>query len=260
MPEIKFGPGGTAGLGYVEGLNKIHELGLSALEVEFTYGVRMSNSEAKSVGDLAKKLNISLSVHGPYYINLASKEKAKIAASIKRILDSCERAHHMGASPVVYHSGFFQKEDPKAIREKIIENTSFIMDKIKSNNWKTTIAPELTGKPTQFGSVDELLDLKNETGCDITIDFAHQKARNNGHIDYDDLFLKLKNIPHIHSHFSGIVWTPKGERNHILTDENDIKELLFFIKKYNKNGTIINESPDPIGDAKKMMKSWEKIS
>ena len=47
---IRFGPGGTAGLGYSDGLNRISELKLGALEVEFTYGVRMSNEEAKKIG------------------------------------------------------------------------------------------------------------------------------------------------------------------------------------------------------------------
>ena len=110
---IRLGPGGTAGLGYDQAIPKIAELGLTAMEVEFTYGVRMKIEEAKRISELAKKHDIALSVHGPYYINLASKEPEKIEASIKRILDSCERAHYLGATHVVYHSGFFQKQDPK---------------------------------------------------------------------------------------------------------------------------------------------------
>jgi deoxyribonuclease IV len=256
---IKLGPGGTSGLGYDNGILKIAELGLSALEVEFTYGVRMSNDEAKRIGELARKSKISLSVHGPYYINLASNEKEKVDASIKRILDSCERAHFLGASHVVYHSGFFQKQDPKEIREKIIENTSFIMDKIKENKWKTKIAPELTGKPTQYGSIPELLDLRKETGCEITIDFAHQKARLQGKIDYSDVFDELKSLKHIHSHFSGIEWTEKGERRHKLTTEDDILPLAKEIIKRKADITIINESPDPIGDAVSMKDVFERL-
>ena len=69
---IKLGPSGTSGLGYDAAFQEIHKIGLNALEVAFTYGVRMSNDEAKKVGELAKKSNISLSIHAPYYINLAS--------------------------------------------------------------------------------------------------------------------------------------------------------------------------------------------
>jgi deoxyribonuclease-4 len=113
--KILFGPAGSAGLGNEEGVKHTKELGLEAMEVEFTYGVRMSNSDAKKVGEIAKKLGIKLSVHAPYYINLASKEKAKIEASKKRILQSCERAHYLNASPVVFHAGFYQGREKEEV-------------------------------------------------------------------------------------------------------------------------------------------------
>ena len=99
--KVLFGPAGL-GTPAVEGLERCKKLGLGAAEVEFTYGVRMTNATAKQIGAAAKRLGIKLSVHAPYYINLASKEKSKLNASKKRILQSCERAHYLGASPVGY--------------------------------------------------------------------------------------------------------------------------------------------------------------
>ena len=64
---IRLGPGGTAGLGYEEGLKKINELGLNSLEIEFTHGVNMSNDTAKKIGGIAGNLGISLSCHASYY-------------------------------------------------------------------------------------------------------------------------------------------------------------------------------------------------
>ncbi|MBD3164511.1 TIM barrel protein [Candidatus Woesearchaeota archaeon] len=247
---IKFGPGGTAGLGYGEGIPIIAGAGLSALEIEFTYGVRMSNEEAKKIGSMAQKYGISLSVHAPYYINLASKDAAKQEASIKRIMDSCERAHYLKASPVVYHSGFFQKQDAKRVREMITRNTSLIMDKIRENNWKVKISPELTGKKSQFGSIPELLDLRRDTGCEITVDFAHQRARQQGRIDYAEVLKKLKPLKHLHAHFSGIEWTDKGERRHLGLTKEEIIPFARAIKRADADITIINEGPEPIKDAK----------
>ena len=83
---------------------------LDCMEVAFTYGVRMSMEDAREVGALAKDKGIVLSVHAPYYINLASDEKEKIRASKKRILDACQRAHALGARNVVFHAGFYQKK------------------------------------------------------------------------------------------------------------------------------------------------------
>ena len=65
---------------------------------------------------------------------------------------------------------------------------------------------------------------------------------------------KLKPLGHIHAHFSGIEWTEKGERRHLLTSESYIKELFTPLKKYKIDITIINESPDPLGDSVKMKK------
>jgi deoxyribonuclease IV len=257
---IRFGPGGTAGLGYEEGLKHIAELGLNALEVEFTHGVNLSNERAEEIGDLARQNDVALSVHAPYFINLASSEKEKIQASIKRILDSCERAHNMGATNVVYHSGFFQKQKPKDVTEIITANTVLIMKKIKENDWKTKISPELTGKPSQFGSIPELLELRKQTGCEITVDFAHQLARQQGKIDYSEIFDQIKSLKHIHAHFSGIEWTAKGEKNHRITAREDLLPLIREILKRKADITLINESPDPIGDALKTKKLIEELN
>ena len=72
--KIKLGIAGSQGYKYEEIFKLLKESGLNALEVAFTYGVRMKKEDALVVGKLAKEYGISLSVHGPYYINLASKE------------------------------------------------------------------------------------------------------------------------------------------------------------------------------------------
>ncbi|MGD8462003.1 MAG: TIM barrel protein, partial [Desulfobacterales bacterium] len=87
---IKIGPAGSEGLGNLEGVRKVARMQLDCMEVEFTYGVRLSVKDAREVGALAKDKGIVLSVHAPYYINLASDEKEKIQASKQRIVDSCQ--------------------------------------------------------------------------------------------------------------------------------------------------------------------------
>ena len=82
---IRFGPAGF-GMPPLEGLEHTKELGLTAAEVEFTYGVRMNNKTAEQLGIKAKKLGIALSVHAPYYINLATPDKKKLANSYRNVL------------------------------------------------------------------------------------------------------------------------------------------------------------------------------
>jgi len=259
MPKILLGPAGSAGLGNEEGIKRCKELGLEAMEVEFTYGVKMNNEEAKKIGELAKKLDISLSVHAPYYINLNSEEKAKIAASKKRILDSCERAHYLGAKYVVFHAAYYGKKS-KDETYKIVKEAILDMQKtITKNKWNVILCPETTGKAKQFGDLDELIKLSKETGCGICIDFAHLKARYYGKIDFDEVCEKIKNIKNKTAHFSGIEYTEAGERRHIITKEAEIKELLSCLKKHEISIRIINESPDPFGDCVKSRKIREEM-
>lgn len=255
---FRSGPGGFEGLGAVEGLKRCHELGLDAAEIEFTYGVNMSNETAKEVGALAKALGVSLSVHAPYYINLASEEPEKIEASKKRILDSVERGHHLGAEFVVFHAAFYGKRTPQKTFEMVKDAVAGLMAAIKRNAWSPRIAAETTGKPSQFGSLDELRHLAKETGCAVCVDFAHLRARNNGVVDYDAVCVKVKGIEHVTGHFSGIQWSEKGEKRHIPTEEALVAELLSYLKKHGISIRLINESPQPMDDAVMTMRLAKK--
>ena len=251
---IKIGPAGTGGSSE-EGFKFIKEAGLDAVEVEFTYSVWMKKEDAIKIKELNKKLGLDLSIHAPYFVNLASKEKAKVHASKNRILKSCEIGHYLGAKYIVFHAGFYQKQDPEIIYQMIKEEILDMQKTIKDKKWGgVMLAPETTGKATQFGNLDELIRLKKETGCSLCVDFAHLRARDNGKIDYDSVMKKLEPLGHIHSHFSGIIFSEKGERRHELTKERDIKLLFEYLKKYKIDCNIINESPDPFGDAVKMKK------
>jgi len=256
---IRIGPAGSAGLGNEKGLERVRSLGLNAMEVEFTYGVRMSDGQAKKLGDRARELDVELSVHCPYYINLASSDKTKLVASKKRILDSCGKAHLLGARYVVFHAGFYQERSREETFWLIKKEIKDIVATIKKNKWnKVVLAPETTGKASQFGSLDELLELRQEVGCELCVDFAHLLARDN-RIDYNEIFNKLKGIGHIHAHFSGIEYTEKGERKHLVTDKKAIRPLAEKILERNIDITIINESPDPIGDSVKTKEIFEDL-
>jgi deoxyribonuclease-4 len=229
------------------------------MEVEFTYGVRMDLKTADEVGALAREEGIILSVHAPYYINLASEEEEKFIASKKRILDSCERAHAMGAKNVTFHAGFYQKRTAEVTYNLIEKAVIAMQEQILREGWRVTLCPEVTGKPSQFGSLEELLRLQKEVGCGITVDFSHLYARQQGDIDYAGILKKLpKNF---HAHFSGIEYGEKGERKHIRTTKKFFKPLAAELVDRNLDITIINESPKPYEDAlmmKTVVKNLEK--
>ena len=258
--EVRFGPAGIGGL--KEAIKNLHEYkknGLNAAEVEFTYRIYIKKkNDAKKIGQEAKALGIKLSIHASYFINLASTDKKKIEASKRRILDSCEIGHYLGARNIVFHAGFYGKYSKHECYQIIKKEIQDMQRIIKSKRWKVKLAPETTGKKSQFGSLDELIRLVHETGCSFCIDFAHILARE-GHINYKEVFEKIKKFQYIHSHFSGIEFTDKGEKRHLITPASKLKELLGWIKKYNLSITIINESPITFEDSLKGLKIWKSL-
>lgn len=247
---IKVGPAGSAGLGNIEGVKKVARIGLDCMEVEFTYGVRMRVDDARKVGALAEEKGIILSVHAPYYINLASDDEAKIIASKKRILDSCERAHALGARCVVFHAGFYQKKTAEQTYDLINKGILEIQKIIKEKKWEVRLCPEITGKPSQFGSIEEIKRLMKDTGCAITVDFSHLYARQQGKIDYAKVLNKLPKK--FHAHFSGIEYGEKGEQKHVVTQKKFFEPLARELVKRKLDITLINESPQPYKDAAMM--------
>jgi deoxyribonuclease-4 len=254
---IKVGPAGSDGLGNLKGVAKVAELGLDCMEVAFTYGVRMDLETARALGTRAKELGIMLSVHAPYYINLASDEKEKYDASKIRILDSCAKAHAMGARNVVFHAGFYQKRTAGQTYDLIKKAIAEMHQSISCAGWQVELCPEITGKPSQFGSLAELLKLKKETGCGITVDFSHLYARQQGEIDYAKILARLPKK--FHAHFSGIEYGDKGERKHIRTTKTFFEPLARALIKRRANITLINESPKPYEDATMMKNLIQKL-
>jgi len=254
---IRFGP---AGLGPVktakEVLENYKKLGLSACEVAFTYQVYIKPEDAKRIGEKAKKLDIRLSIHAPYYVNLNSKEKAKREATKKRILDCCKIGELLGAKLVVAHPGYYG-DNREGAYETIKKGVLEIREEIKKQGWKINIALETMGKINVFGSIEEISKLAEETGCSFCLDFAHILAREK-QVDYEKI-KKLFPRKEWHVHFSGIIYGDKGERSHRKTKSEEWRELLKNLPK-DKDITIINESPDMLNDSIEGKKIWEKIS
>lgn len=253
---IRFGPAGLGPVATAERvLDNYHKLGLKACEIAFTYQVYMNEKDAETIGKKAKELDIELSIHAPYFVNLNSEEKSKREATKQRILKCCEIGHHLGAKAVVFHPGFYGEDREKAY-DVIRIGINEIMEEIKRNHWNIKIAPETMGKINVFGSPEEVSRLAHETGCSFCIDFAHILARDKK-IDFDKIE-KLFPQKEWHCHFSGIEYGDKGEKNHISTSKESWENLLKHLPK-NKEIRIINESPTMVEDSVEGLEIYKKI-
>ncbi len=253
---IKAGPTGLGPVkDAIETLEDYKKLGFTSCEVLFTYGVYIQKKDAELIGEKAKELNIQLSIHAPYWINLNSKEKTKIQKSKERILKSCEIGHYLGAYRIVFHPGYYAGISKEETYENIKNAINELQEVREKNKWNPELAPETTGKKNVFGSVDEILQLTKDTKCSFCIDFAHILARE-GKINYKEILQKFSKFKKLHIHFSGIEYGEKGEKKHKKTETAKIKELIASLKKYAKDKeiVIINESPYTIEDSIKTLK------
>jgi deoxyribonuclease-4 len=254
--KIRLGPSGIPisckGSSSFEGVKRVAELGLNALEVSFTHGIHMSLETAREVGKIAKELDVELSIHVPYFVNLASAEKKIITASKKRIIDSLERGVAMNATIVAAHAGYYGKYKEKSIK-MIYKACKEITEIIEKNGWNIEFGLETMGKQASFGTLEEIISLcKRLKHLAPYLDPAHLYARAGGQINFKEILDKLEvlKLKQLHSHFSGIKYSLVGigrgnEKNHVPMKEAgpDFEEFAKEILKRKVDITIISESP-----------------
>jgi deoxyribonuclease-4 len=255
--DIRFGPAGLGSIiNSVQRLNDYNKAGLRACEIAFVHGPYIKKDEdARIIGNAARELDIKLSIHAPYYVNLGSIEKEKREASVKRILDCCRIGELLGAATVVFHPGYYG-ENKEESYGNIFVCVKEMLETIKKNSWKIKIAPETMGKVNVFGSVEEINRLVRETGCAFCIDFAHILARDK-EVDYSKVE-RLFPGKEWHVHFSGIIYGEKGEKSHKTTEKGEWKDLLKNMPK-NKEIVVINESPTCVEDSIEGLKIFKEI-
>ncbi|MBP2030109.1 deoxyribonuclease-4 [Methanohalophilus levihalophilus] len=274
MPLL-FGTAGTPisakGKGSAGGIRRIRELGLGCMELEFVRGVRMKEDTAKEIAAVATENDVALSVHAPYYINFNSREPEKIEASIKRIYDSARIGSLCGASSIVFHPAYYHGEDSETVFEKVMESLDKLRKTFEEKGINVILRPETTGKGSQFGSLEETLKMSAEMeGVMPCIDFAHLHARANGEVNtYEEFanclslveeYLGKEGLKDMHIHISGIEYTPKGEKNHLVLKESDLNyhDLMKALKDFSAEGLVICESPNLEADALLLQETFEK--
>ena len=267
---------GTAGLpegakSYEHGFEMLKSMGLDGMEVEFVHGVRMKPDRAEEIGRLAVNNGLFLTCHGPYYINLNAVDPEKFEASIRRVENTIEAGRIMGARSVTFHAGFYLKQDPLQVQERIRGVLKEIMDRQQAPG-TPQVAPETTGKPTQYGELNELLQtVQGIPGMSICIDFAHLHARSNGRYNSarETEFVLEKIVQYLgegalqrmHIHMAGIAYGPKGEKHHLNLAEADLNVDAIFqvLRTWDVSGVVICESPNLQGDAMFLKETWMRL-
>ncbi len=254
------------------GIRQLKRLGLSAMELEFVQSVFITKEKAPEIREVVEAEQAVLTCHAPYFINLNAKEPQKRGASRSRILQSAKILDACGGYSVCFHPGFYLGMEPRLAYANVKKELEKIMEEVKQLGLKAWIRPETTGKPTQFGSIDELCDLSAEFEQVLpVVDFSHLHARTNGKFNTREEFQQVMELiekklgkialHNMHIHLSGIAYGQKGEKNHLNLEESDMnwRELLRVLKDFGAKGVLVTESPNIEEDTTMVQKAFEML-
>jgi deoxyribonuclease-4 len=267
-----FGPAGipiSSKGSNINGIKHSIKLGLGAYEVEFVRGVRMSPAMASEIQKIAQSSKVKVSCHAPYYINCNNPDKYGIT---KRHLLDCVRVNQaLKFTHIVFHVGYLMKMKREVALKNSINTIKRVIKDAYAKGYKDfTFGPEIAGKKSQVGTIEELISICKECKeCRPVIDWAHLHATISLKTRKDFLRpielirkeLGKKYVKGLHCHFSEIEYTDKGERRHQPLGSKwgpDFRILAKLIKEHEYEFSIISESPLIEVDALKMKKILSK--
>jgi deoxyribonuclease-4 len=213
--SVRFGPAGIPlsckGRTLKDGLEDIYALELNAMEIQLVRGVGQKIENTEEIMSLAEELDIQISVHTPYYMDLIG-DKEGIERSLENVKWAGILADQLGAEVVNTHIGLFGNKSKKDVNELVIKNVRYLRNWFKKQKLKPKLGLETSGKQKVFGSLDEILNVcKRVSGTIPVLNFAHIHAYESGVLKKKDNFqeifdktekaLKTKTF---YTHFSGV--------------------------------------------------------
>lgn len=255
-----------------EGIKHVRVLGLEAMELAFVRQVHISQEKAPSIKAIAKKEGVLLTAHAPYYINLNAREPEKRTASVERILNAARALSACGGWSVCFHAGFYLGMEHATVYEQMKEAIQIIADTVKQEDLKVWIRPEIGGKTTSWGSLEEILQISEDVdGVLPCIDWAHLHARslgkNNSYPEFTEILESIEHslgreaITNMHCHVAGIEIGKTGERYHKTLEDSDLayRDLMKACKDFSVKGVIISESPSIEADAQLLQRTYRAV-
>ncbi|MFQ5885356.1 MAG: TIM barrel protein [Thermoplasmata archaeon] len=252
------------------------EIVLTRLDAEIKKGdlLRMLTSsiardyqELSELGKLSKDLDIELSLHTPYYMDLIGIEEMT-----ERSMDSVRwgglLANEMGARVVVTHLGLYDGLTKRQASIRVRKNLESVLKWYKSRRIKPKLGLEASGRQEVFGSLKEILSLSEKfKGVVPILNFSHLHSREGGTLrtgeDFQKLFAKVERFVggHFHTHFSGVEHEGGNELRYTPIKKGDLRfePLAECILDNNLDITLISGSPLLEHDAMYMKVILERV-
>jgi deoxyribonuclease-4 len=221
---------------------------------------------------MARDNSIRLSAHAPYYINFNSRDCEKVKASRERLLKAARVAALCGAHSVIFHAAYYHDDAPSVVYKRVKAQLQALVAQLRDEAIDVCLRPETSGKSSQFGSLQEILQLSAEVD-DLRpcIDFGHLHARTvgavNAYVEFGAVLDSVKEalgssaLCEMHMHVQGMAYTEAGERKHLTLAGSDMcyEQLLQALADWGVGGTVICESPSLEEDALLLQRTYRRL-
>ena len=253
---VRVGPAGypQGSRSPADGVRKVREAGLDALEVQFVRNVQFNPGRAEEARLEASRSDVLLSAHAPYYSNLSSPSAETRGKSEEWILRAMRGAEAFGAWLVVVHAATYGKKGSEGTTGDVVDSLQRVRAAAEEEGLRAVIGLETMGKKAAWGTLEEIVKVMDEVeGVLPVVDFAHLQARGPELTagSLEKMLRELPAVPRLHCHLSGIEYTGAGERKHLRLGEGlDHRMVLDALTNSGLTATVICESTSPLEDAK----------
>lgn len=230
-------------------------------------GLVQNFQELNELGRMGKQLDVCLSMHTPYYMDLASNSELT-QRSRNNVRWAGTMTHHMSGDIVVTHLGLYGHQGENEAKSNITENISALMGWWEDNDLKPLLGLETSGRQEVFGSLEEIMEICDQVnGVVPVINFAHLHARESGALrepeDFGHILDKTKDLVGnvFYSHFSGVEHEAGNEKRVTPIKKGDLRfePLAEYLVDNIPEITIISSSPLLEHDAMYMKVIFERV-
>ncbi|MCK5548490.1 MAG: TIM barrel protein, partial [Thermoplasmata archaeon] len=222
--------------------------------------------ELNELGLLAKELDVELSLHTPYYMDMITDDEIR-DKSIQGIRWGGLIASELDATVIVTHLGLYGDYNTEAASKRVESSIKTVRSLFKRSGIEIPLGLETTGRQEVFGEVDEVLTLcKKLDGVKPILNFAHLHSRSGGSLkkkeDFEEAFAKVKRFgKKIHCHFAGVEHAGGNELRYTPIKKGDLRfePLIELILENDFEVTLISGSPLLEHDAMYMKVIMERV-
>jgi deoxyribonuclease IV len=143
-----------------------------------TWSLAKDHADLALTRDLAKALDVDLTLHAPYYVDFFGSREAR-ERSIRQIQWSTVLAEGLGARLVVTHLGFYGAGERADSVQELTGIAKELADWMKAaTKGSVRLGVEPSGHPDVFGSREEVLELAHRVrGVVPVLNLPHLAAR-----------------------------------------------------------------------------------